>query len=88
MIMLNCRDTAQLVSESMDHRLPWQRRLQVRIHLFMCDNCARYKKQLRLLRQIFKKQAEPQADDSSPILNETVKDRLRKLVEDNGSSPE
>jgi hypothetical protein len=60
----------------------------VRLHLFMCDNCARYKKQLHLLRRIFKHQAEPLDDASSPKLDEKVKDRLRRLVEKEGSSPD
>lgn len=88
MKMLNCKDTARLVSESMDRKLPWRKRLEVRLHLFICDNCARYKKQLHILRRLFRNQAEPSADASSPVLDEKIKERLRHLAENDGASPQ
>lgn len=87
MRMLNCKDTSRLVSESMDRKLPWRKRLEVRLHLFVCDNCARYKMQLYLLRRVFKNHAVSQEEASSPVLDEKVKDRLRRLVEKNEPSP-
>ncbi len=81
MKMINCRDTAQLVSESMDRKLPWRRRLQVRLHLFVCDNCSRYNKQLQMFRRIFKQQSEPQDDVESSVLDAKIKDRLRRIIE-------
>lgn len=81
MKMINCRDTAQLVSESMDRKLPWRRRLQVRLHLFVCDNCSRYNKQLQIFRRIFKQQSEPQDDVESSVLDAKIKDRLRRIIE-------
>lgn len=86
MWMPDCKDISRLVSESMDRRLSWRQRLGVRLHLLMCRYCSRYRQQLELLRRVLKSQAELSADASQPVLEERVKDRLRRLVDQHGSS--
>ena len=49
--MLSCKDVTRLLSESMDRSLPFGKRIGVRFHLFICKFCARYKRQLVLIRQ-------------------------------------
>lgn len=49
--MLNCRHITRLISQSMDARLPWSRRLAIRIHLLYCVWCRRYAAQLQILRR-------------------------------------
>ncbi len=49
--MLNCRHITRLISQSMDARLPWPRRLAIRLHLLYCLGCRRYAGQLRFLRR-------------------------------------
>ena len=49
--MLNCRHITRLISQSMDARLPWPRRLAIRLHLLYCLGCRRYAAQLRFLRR-------------------------------------
>jgi hypothetical protein len=48
--MLSCKEISQLVSESLDRKLPFGKRLQVRFHLLMCRLCSRFKKQVLFLR--------------------------------------
>ena len=48
--MLSCKDVSYLVSESLDRKLPFWQRLQVRLHLLMCRFCARFRKQTLFLR--------------------------------------
>ena len=50
-MMLSCKDVTQLISESMDRSLPLGKRIGVRIHLLMCLFCARYERQLLLIRE-------------------------------------
>lgn len=50
--MLSCKEVSVLVSESLDHKLPFRQRMAVRIHLLMCRFCARYRKQLLFLKEI------------------------------------
>lgn len=48
--MLSCKETAVLVSRACDRRLSWGERLAVRLHLFICDGCRQFVRQLRFLR--------------------------------------
>ena len=49
--MLNCRQITRLISQSMDARLPWTRRLAIRLHLLYCLGCRRYAAHLQFLRR-------------------------------------
>jgi len=53
--MPNCRDTTRLISQSMDAKLPWHRRLAMRVHLLYCVWCRRYAAQLQFLRKATRK---------------------------------
>ncbi len=46
-----CKDVTRLVSLAQDVRLPWHRRLKVRLHLSVCAACARFEAQVRFLRE-------------------------------------
>jgi len=48
--MLSCKETAVLVSRAQDLQLSWGERLAVRLHLFVCDGCRQFVRQLRFLR--------------------------------------
>ncbi|MBW2538960.1 MAG: zf-HC2 domain-containing protein [Deltaproteobacteria bacterium] len=50
--MLTCKEATRLVSESLDHKLPLRQQMAVWIHLLMCKFCARYRKQLLMLRDL------------------------------------
>lgn len=47
--MLTCKETAQLISESLDRSLTLRERLGLRLHLWRCDMCSRYASQLKFL---------------------------------------
>lgn len=51
MMLKTCRETSQLLSRSLDEELAWSERLQVRLHLRLCDACRRFEDQMRLLRR-------------------------------------
>ncbi|WP_455243969.1 anti-sigma factor family protein [Petrachloros mirabilis] len=62
-----CRDVTQLASQSMDRSLPWSARLRLQLHYWICEACARYRDQLRLVRQTLRRSAaEESAHKSSP----------------------
>ncbi len=52
--MFCCKDVSQKFSESMDRKLPFHHRLFIRIHMLMCKYCARFRRQLLLLRELSK----------------------------------
>ena len=78
-LMKNCKQTSLLVTQSMDRRLTWSERLGMRIHLAMCDNCARFVKQMRLIREML----DSEDDAVQPGLPEERRERIaRKLKEE------
>lgn len=46
--MLSCREMAEQASDLIEGRAPWQVRASARLHLFLCQHCSRYFRQLRL----------------------------------------
>lgn len=50
-LMMSCRETAQLLSESMDRDVTAFQRFTLRIHLLYCSNCSRFREQLLFLKE-------------------------------------
>ena len=50
-LMISCKEFSLLTCESMDHQLPLVSRLSLRVHMFMCRNCANFHGQLHTLRE-------------------------------------
>ncbi len=49
--MLSCKQVSILVSESMDRDLPFRQQFSMRLHLFMCSLCSRFRRQILFLRE-------------------------------------
>lgn len=47
--MLKCRDVVAEADALLDSQLGWRRRLALKLHLFICVDCRRYVRQLRLM---------------------------------------
>ena len=81
--MLSCKDVTQLLSESMDTSLPIGKRVGMRLHLLMCKFCARYERQLLLIRetvrQIVGAEDRP-GEPPSDTLSEESKERIRRSL--------
>jgi hypothetical protein len=81
--MLSCKDVTRLLSESMDHSLPFGKRIGVRVHLLMCKFCARYERQLLLIRETVRRLAATEEKPEEPtgeILSGEAKERIRKSL--------
>jgi len=63
--MLNCRQATRLISQPLDAKLPWHRRLQMKVHLLYCVWCRRYAAQLKFLRRATR-ELPPEALDAAP----------------------
>jgi len=82
-MMLSCRDVTQLISRSMDASLPVGERIGVRIHLLMCRFCARYEKQLLLIRETVRSIIAAADTPEGPIaeaLSEEARKRIRTAL--------
>lgn len=64
------------MSESLERRLGLVERTKLRLHLLVCAWCARYLKQIKLLRQAVS-QSELSADDNASPLKLTDEARQR-----------
>jgi hypothetical protein len=78
--MLSCHDVTQLLSESMDRSLPIGKRIGVRLHLLMCKFCARYERQLLLIRETARRLVAT-VEAPGETLSEEAKERIRKSVQ-------
>jgi alkylated DNA nucleotide flippase Atl1 len=56
--VISCREVSRLLSRSQDETIPPWQRLRLRAHLAICDACARFERQLRLLRLAMRKYVE------------------------------
>jgi Putative zinc-finger len=50
-MMLSCKEVTRMVSQGLDRRLGVFERLRLRVHLWICDGCTNFKKQMDFLRQ-------------------------------------
>jgi hypothetical protein len=56
--MLTCKEASQLISQSYERRLTFTERLGLRVHLFVCEACAQFTHQMKLLHEAARRLAE------------------------------
>lgn len=83
-IMPSCKEISQLVSASMDCKLPLRKRLSIRLHLLMCSLCRRYEKQLQLLRGGTRHYANPDENEVEDSLSPAARERLERKLTSQG----
>ena len=79
--MFLCQEVSQKVSRGMDAKLPWRHRLAIRIHLMMCRYCARFRRQLALLRRLSRSQEPDPSPEAPPeSLSAEAKARMKEKL--------
>ena len=81
--MLSCKDVTRLVSESMDRSLPLGKRIGVRLHLLICKFCARYERQLLVIRETARRLAttlEAPGETFGETLSGEARERIRESI--------
>ncbi len=79
----SCKETARLVSDSMDRKLPWWQRLPLTVHLMMCTYCARFKRQLQIIRRASQTDAEGLENESTSVqMPDDVRRKIKKSLQD------
>jgi hypothetical protein len=79
--MLNCKQTSQLVSQSLDRRLTWNERLAVRWHLIICKYCKRFSQQLQAMRVGLKRMSNAIENDTNIQLPTDAKARIAQVLD-------
>ena len=83
--MFHCSEVSQKVSQALDMHLPLHHRMAIRIHLMMCRYCARFRRQLLLIRKMCRYteggvRDVPVPDALTPQARERIKASLRPLL--------
>ena len=79
--MLTCQDTTELLSDSLSKSLDWNKKIALKIHLFMCKICSEYGKQLQLLRQLASSLTDPSETSDFQSLSESVTSQIKESFE-------
>ncbi len=76
--MLRCREITELVSQSLEHELPWRKRVELRMHLLMCRLCHGFARSVKLLRRAVREHPDRlQPDEESGVgLSEEARRRI------------
>ena len=61
-----CKDATRLLLEAEERRLGLAERVSLRLHLWACEACPRFERQLRLMRRAYA-QWRRYADDDGPV---------------------
>jgi hypothetical protein len=77
--MLSCQHVTKLISESLDHRLPLNRRIALWIHFLVCKTCLRVRKHLLLLRKATKNY-DRRAGDKPSSLTPEARERIKRAL--------
>ena len=81
--MLACKDATQIISLSMDRSLPIVTRIRLRLHLRICKWCARYERQLLLIRKTLRRldaAGDRPEGRAGETLSEDARERIKKSL--------
>ncbi len=81
----SCEAITRMVSESHERRLSTGERVRKRLHFAICEWCARYEKQLSLMRAVARtaaREAELPDRADGPALSDGARERMRRAITD------
>ena len=82
--MSRCKDITKLISDSLERKLSWWQRIDLRAHLILCGICRRFQANVLVLRQLAKSKlalSEKNYDASEkPKLSVEAKTRIRNAI--------
>jgi hypothetical protein len=82
---ITCKDTTPLISETMDHSLPFGKNLRLKIHLAICGVCCFYKRQLETIHALAQKLGREEApSQEAAVLSEQAKTKIRNSLKQSG----
>ena len=76
----NCKQAARLQSEALDHKLPFRKRLGLRIHLMLCKWCCRYGTQVRFLRDAAHEHPDKVSEPTPQKLSDEARERIKRKL--------
>jgi hypothetical protein len=80
LLTLTCRDAAPLLSRAMDRAPAAPERAALRVHLWICPPCRRYRAQLELIRRVLSACRWGAPRDCAQPLPEAARARIRSVL--------
>ena len=79
----HCEQLVPVISESLDRRVGLRRGLILRLHLFLCTECVRYLRQLRLVRDVVRSKSSTIPGEGPPesSLSADARERILRALD-------
>jgi len=84
----SCKEATRLMSEHLDHPLPFYKMVLLKIHLMMCINCTYFGRQIKALKNLIGKYDKPEDEIPSPYassLSNEVRQRIKSSLREEKS---
>lgn len=82
-IILSCRKATFLIEKGQNNSLSLLDKLQLNMHLKICDKCSTYKKQSLFIEKSLKVNHQNLSNPANFKLSDTSKIRIQKTIEEN-----
>jgi Putative zinc-finger len=86
-MMLDCKQSSQLISQSLDRPLTLRERFSLKLHLLMCKYCQRFSQHLQTLRVAVNAVVDNIENNDSIKMPSSAKNRITELVESHRQQP-
>jgi len=82
----DCKAIVKLMTASMDGRLTVREWIVMKVHLFSCDSCVNFLKQIRFIREtLLKSDDKLVQEDQSVKLSDDARARMKRAIESSNS---
>ena len=85
--MLSCKQTSQIISQSLDRPLTMREHFALKLHLLICKYCKRFSQQVQTLHVAVKTMVSSIESNNSIEMPSLAKKRIANLAEANHTQP-
>ena len=79
--MLDCKQTSQLISQSLDRSLTLRERLSLKLHLFICKYCKQFSQHMQTIRVALKQMTSSIESNDGIAMPSAAKSRILQSIE-------
>jgi Putative zinc-finger len=79
--MLDCKQTSQLISQSLDRQLTMRERFALQLHLMVCKFCKRFSQQLQIIRVNVRTLVNAVEKDDTITIPSSTKERISNVLQ-------
>jgi len=76
--MITCKHATELISKSMEEELSVRERFSLRLHLFICEFCEQFRKQIEVLRRAVKREDSVCGEKLSEEAKHRILEKIQK----------